>query len=68
MSENLIEALQKEIKRNKRLLEIYESIGPAGLFVRSMIGRDVANAEAAIAEGDTVAMVRMLTALRNNSE
>lgn len=59
---NLIEALQNEIKRNTKLVEIYKSV-PNGAFAAMMISQDIRDAELAIANGDTVAMIRLLQEL-----
>ncbi len=58
--------LPKEIARNKELLKIYRSIGPAGMFGFTMIKRDIEEAERATAEGDTVGMIRAYAALKDN--
>jgi len=62
---NLIEALQKELDRNKELLQLYKSI-PTGMFGAMMIESKITEAEKAIASGDTVAMVHCLKELRNS--
>ena len=66
MEKNLIESLQYQIKRNEELAEIYDSIGPAGLFGKAMIEKDIILARESIATMDTVQMVRSLSALRGN--
>jgi len=64
---NLIEALQKEIQRNKKLVELYNSV-PNGAFASIMINQDIVDAERALSELDTVAMVRLLETMQNNSD
>ena len=63
---NLIEGLQEELKRNRELVKHYEEIGPAGIFGKTFIQRDIDLAEKAIATGDTVEMVRMYATLKEN--
>lgn len=63
---NMIEALQEELKRNRELLEIYQSIGQPGRFASVMIVEDIKNGETAINNYDTVAMVKALKSLRGN--
>jgi len=62
---NLIEGLQKEMDRNRELLEMYEYV-PAGLFGAANIKKDIKDAEAAIADGDTLAMMRCYEQLKQN--
>ena len=63
---NLIEGLQKEIARNREILKFYEEI-PQGVFGATMIKRDIKIAEKAIANIDTVQMVRSLKTLRETN-
>lgn len=63
---NLIEGLQKEIERNKELLEAYESI-PQGGFGAHFIRQSIEHGEKAIAEHDTVEMVHALASLKENN-
>ena len=60
---NLIEGLQKEISRCREILKFYEEI-PQGVFGASLIKVEIFQAEAAIASGDTVAMVRCYKSLQ----
>lgn len=62
---NLITALRLEINRNKDLLDIYKTI-PTGAFAYKIINGEIAYAEKAIDEMDTVAMVLALQKLRDN--
>ena len=64
---NLIEGLQKEIQRNRNLVKIYNEV-PNGAFASIMINQDIVDAERAMAEGDTIVMVRLFDTLQNNSE
>ena len=54
---NLIEGLQEELTRNREVLTEYEAI-PTGAFGALMIRQAITAAEAAIASGDVVAMLR----------
>ena len=62
---NLMEGLLEEIERNVGLAEIYDSI-PTGAFGAIMIRQDIARAKAAISNGDTIEMMRIYDALKNN--
>jgi hypothetical protein len=64
-AQNLIEGLRQELDRNRELVKIYDSI-PTGKFGSVMIGLDIKEAERAIEEGDTVAMIRVYKALCEN--
>ncbi len=66
MPDNLIEALQKEITRSKKLIVEYEKL-PTGGFGAAMIKVSVMEAEAAIASMDAVQIVRCLKSLRENN-
>lgn len=66
MSKNLIEALQDELRRNRELVKIYKSIGPAGSFGATMIQSDMDEAEKAMAAGDVAFMIAWLKRLREN--
>ncbi len=54
---NLIEGLQEELARNRGILTEYEAI-PMGAFGALMIRQAITAAEAAIASGDTIEMIR----------
>ena len=60
---NLIEGLQKEIKRNQEILKHYEEI-PAGRFAAVMIRNEIEQAEKAMGSGDCVAIIRCLKTLQ----
>ncbi len=62
---NLIEGLQEELERNKELLKLYEEI-PQGKFGSTMIKLSIKNAENAIANNDTVEMIRCYKDLQEN--
>ena len=53
---NLLEGLQRELKRNIELLQIYKTI-PTGGFGALIIKNKIEEAEKAIAEGDIVKML-----------
>ena len=60
---NIIEDLQQELDRNKKILTFYESI-PQGAFGAVFIREGITSAEKAIAEMDTVKMITALKYLR----
>ena len=62
---NLIEGLQEELERNKELLKLYEEI-PQGKFGATMIKLSIKNAENAIANNDTLEMIRCHKDLQEN--
>lgn len=62
---NLIEGIQKEQKRvREELIPEYEAIGSAGALGVSMMIVSIANADRAIAAGDTVAMITAYKGLK----
>jgi hypothetical protein len=63
--ENILDALRKQIGRNRELVETYKTI-PTGGFGKMMIERDIKLAEDAIAEQDTVQMIRLYGVLKGN--
>lgn len=66
MSDNLLTALTKEIERNAKLVQIYKSIGVPGMIGATLIQADIDAAQKAIAEMDTVEMIRVFKALQEN--
>ena len=62
---NLIEGLQAELKRNRELKALYDTI-PTGGFGSAMIALDISNGEQSIALGDTVLMLKAYKALKDN--
>lgn len=60
---NIIEGLQSEMNRCRELLKIYAEI-PTGAFASAMINQEILDAEKAIAEGDTVEMIRCYAELK----
>ena len=62
---NLIEGLQKELKRNRELLKMYEEI-PQGIFGATIIRQSIKKAESAMANGDTVEMLRCFKDLQKS--
>lgn len=63
MVKNLMDGLQEELKRNRELLNLYESI-PAGSFGATVIRTLIKDAEAAIASDDVVEMIRCYQELK----
>ena len=53
---NLIKGLQKELERNKELLQAYKAI-PTGACGAAMIERKIKEAEKALDEGDAIKML-----------
>ena len=62
---NLIEGLQEELDRNKELLKMYEEI-PQGAFGAIMIKESIKKAESAMANGDTVEMLKCFKNLQES--
>lgn len=63
---NILEALMQELNRNRELLTEYEAIGPPGQFGAAIIRQSIKQGERAIAESDTVAMIRCYEDLKTN--
>ncbi len=64
---NLIEGLQEEMNSSRELLMEYEAIGQPGIFGAAFIKNDIAIAEKAIAQGDTVEMLRIYEILKKHA-
>lgn len=64
MGETLPGAILKECNRVRELVRHYVDLGPVGDFGRAVLEQDIRRAEAALASGDTVEMIRALQALR----
>ena len=65
MAENLIEAIKSRCNElREEYIPAYQSEGVVGTFAIEMMRRSVANAEKAIAEMDTTAMIAALQDLR----
>jgi hypothetical protein len=62
---NMAEALLKEIKRNRELLEEYRKI-PTGWFGAAAIEADLEFAEAALASGDVIEILKAYGRMENN--
>ena len=62
---NIIEGLQIELARNRKLVEIYAAC-PTGMIARCMIQSDINYAESAMATGDTIAMIQCYETLKGN--
>lgn len=65
-TENILETLMRELDRNRELLVEYKAIGPPGQFGASMIQQSIKRGERAIAESDTVAMIKCYEDLKTN--
>lgn len=62
---NLIEGLQEEIKRVKEIIKEYEELpSDAGAFASVMMKSSIKNAENAIVNMDTVAMLSAIKDLK----
>ena len=66
--DNLITNLHEEICRNKDLLKEYEKTGTAGVVIAIITRRDIAAAEEALSNGDTVAMLQALRTLKESKK
>lgn len=65
MTETLGDALPLEMARVRDdVLPLYDQLGPVGAFGAMMLRRDLDAAAKAMAEGDTVAMIRCYEALK----
>ena len=64
-TKTLGDSLPEEITRCRSLLEHYKELGPVGTFGYTMILAEIQEAEKAIIEGDTVAMLRSYTKLKD---
>jgi len=63
--ENLIEGLQREMNRVREMITVYESIPKgAGIMGAMFMRESIKIAEVAIANGDTVDMMRAYTNLQ----
>lgn len=61
---NLPDTIAKEMARVRRVQGYYKEIGPAGMFGAAMIEQDLQAAEAALASGDVVEMLRACVTLQ----
>lgn len=64
---NLIEGIQAECERVRKILPHYTEIGPVGAFGAAMLKQCIHEGEAAIASGEVTRMVLALTALQDCS-
>lgn len=65
MVESLGEALPKEMARVRdKVMPAYLAIGPAGIFVLTMMRADLDAAAKAMIEGDAIAMMRVYQSLK----
>jgi molybdopterin converting factor small subunit len=67
-TDTLGDALPREMTRVRRLIPMYQSIGPAGGFAIMMMNRALDEAQKALAEGDVVAMIRAYEDLKGFHE
>ncbi len=66
MPDTVGDALPREMARIRDVvIPAYESIGPVGGFAIAMMKMDLDLAAVAMAEGDTVGMIRQLQVLRD---
>lgn len=65
---NLIEGIQKECNRVRKIIPHYDDLGPVGLFGATMLRAAVKEGEEAIASGDVVRMVSAIRALQDCEE
>jgi hypothetical protein len=65
---SLAEALPLEIKRVQELIELYRSIGPAGVFAIGFMRYSLGRAIEAMASGDLVGMIRAYDDLKGYTE
>lgn len=65
--ENLVDAVKREIKRNRELLDLYRELpNGAGKFAEMMIEMKVENAITVLAGGDTVEIMQAYEDLKNS--
>jgi hypothetical protein len=57
VSKSLGEVLPKQQARVRNLIDMYRSIGPAGIFASVMMEQSLQRADKAIMSGDFVAMI-----------
>ncbi len=62
---NLPGAMEKEIQRNRELVDVYKTI-PTGGFGAAMIDRDIREGIASLASGDVIRILRAYEALKGN--
>jgi hypothetical protein len=63
-SKNLIEGLLEEMNRVREIIKIYEEVGDAGKFAIAFMNLSIKKAEAAMATGDVVEMLRIYQELK----
>jgi hypothetical protein len=67
-TDTLGDALPREMTRVRKLIPIYQSIGPAGGFAIAMMNQSLDEAQRALATGDVVAMIRVYEDLKGFHE
>lgn len=65
---NIIEGIQAECNRIRKIIPHYEELGPVGSFGATMLKIAVAEGEASIASGDVVRMVKAYRELQDCKE
>ena len=65
---SLAEELPKQQARCRGLIEIYNEIGPVGIFAKTMIEQALQRADGAVMSGDIVAMIQSLQELKGFSD
>jgi hypothetical protein len=63
---NLMEALKRELERNRELAKQYEEIGVPGQIGLMFIKADIQEAEKMIEEQDAVGMLRIYAKMKAN--
>lgn len=63
---DLMTGLMDQLNRNRELLNLYKSIGTAGLFGATMIARDIKSGEDAIKSMDTIEMLTVYNTLKDH--
>lgn len=63
---SLATELPEEIDRNRKLLELYKGIGPAGAFGAAFIDQDIKAGVNALASGDVIQMLQAYKKLKEN--
>jgi hypothetical protein len=64
--ENLIDALLRELNRNRELLAEYENIGAPGMFGATMLRQSIRRAENSISTGNVFEMLQAFEDLKQS--
>lgn len=65
---NLIEGIQAECGRVRRIIPYYDEIGPVGAFGKAMLQAAIKEGEASVASGDVVRMLAAIQSLKECKE